>query len=167
MKLSIIAAVAKNGVIGKNNDLIWHLSEDLKRFKKLTTNHTIIMGRKTFESFPVKPLPNRKNVVISKQIHRNYDGCTVAHSIDEALRLSQNDGEVFVCGGAQIYSLLLDKAQNMYITEIDQAFEGDTYFPEFNRSEWEISEKSELKKDAKNGIEYSFVNYKRVQFKKL
>ena len=159
MIVSIIAAIADNGAIGKGNDLIWYLSEDLKRFKKLTTNHTIIMGRKTFESFPIQPLPNRKNVIITRQKEYSFKGCKVVHSTEEALEVCKTDGEIFICGGAEIYTQFMNKADKMYLTHLHQDFDADTFFPEFEKGNWEIVNKSEIKTDKKNGIRFSFIDY--------
>ena len=160
MTISIISAIAKNNVIGKDNDLIWHISEDLKRFKKLTSGCSIIMGRKTYESLPFKPLPNRKNIVISsKKIE--FKGSIVVSSPEEALKLCKEDEEVFICGGASIYSYFLDEVDKMYITEVHESFEGDTFFPEIDYTKWKLTESQEGLKDKKNNLKYSFRNYIR------
>lgn len=134
--LSLIVAVAENGVIGDKNTLLWHISEDLKHFKSLTTGHPVVMGRKTFESLG-RPLPNRTNVVISRQ-ELEIPGCRVVHSLDEALALFPEDEEVFVIGGAQIYAEALPRARRFYLTRVFRAYEGDTRFPEWNEHEWRL-----------------------------
>lgn len=127
--ISIIVAVAENGIIGDKNTLLWHISEDLRRFKALTTGHPVVMGRKTFESLG-RPLPNRRNVVISRQ-ELAIDGCEVVHSLDEALALFPSDEEVFIIGGAQIYAEALPIADRFYLTRVGHTYEGDTRFPDW------------------------------------
>ena len=139
---SIIVAVAENGVIGDQNRLLWHISEDLRRFKELTTGHPVIMGRKTFESIG-RPLPNRTNVVITRQEGLALAGCTVVHSLPEALALFAEEEEVFVIGGAQIYAEALPLADRLYLTRVGRAYEGDTCFPAWDPSEWELLEREE------------------------
>jgi dihydrofolate reductase len=158
----MIAAVAENNVIGRNNDLIWHISEDLQRFKKLTLGHPIIMGRQTYESLPVKPLPNRRNIVISRSNSLKAGGVELAKSIEEAIELCREDEEVFVCGGAEIYRLFLPVVDKMYLTHVHKEFDGDTFFPEVDLDDWVITEDSELKFDDKSGLDYSFRNYLRL-----
>ena len=132
--ISIIVAVAENGVIGDKNALLWHISEDLKHFKAVTTGHPVVMGRKTFESLG-RPLPNRTNVVITRQ-NIEIPGCTVVHSLEEAVRLFPEDEEVFVTGGAQIYAEALPLADRFYLTRVRHSYEGDTRFPAWDESEW-------------------------------
>lgn len=157
-KLSIIVAMSSNRVIGVNNTLPWHLSEDLKYFKALTTNHTIIMGRKTYESVG-RPLPNRRNIVISRNVGVLYEGTEIVHSIDEAFSISKNDNEVFVIGGSKIYEQVLGLVDHLYITEIKKSFLGDAYFPEIDKAKWtEFSRKDHV---ASDGLEFSFVKYNR------
>ena len=129
--ISIIVAVAENGVIGDKNALLWHISEDLKHFKSVTTGHPVVMGRKTFESLG-RPLPNRTNVVITRQ-RLEIPGCTVVHSLEEAVMLFPKDEEVFVIGGAQIYAEALPLARRFYLTRVFRAYEGDTKFPRMGR----------------------------------
>lgn len=135
--LSIIVAVARNGVIGDKNTLLWHISEDLKHFKSLTSGHPVIMGRKTFESLG-RPLPNRTNVVVSRQA-AEIPGCTLVRSLDEALDLFPDPAEeIFVIGGAQIYAEALPRADRFYLTRVEHDYEGDTRFPEWNLGEWRL-----------------------------
>ncbi len=157
--LSIIVAKAKNDIIGKDNNLIWHLPEDLKRFKELTTGHTIIMGRKTFESLG-RILPNRKHVILTQ--NPNYkveeENVEIVHFVSELKKYIESDEENFVIGGGKIYSLLMPYTKKMYITEIDKEFEGDTKFPEFDITDWEEMERI---KKAQENIKYDFVTYQR------
>ena len=134
--LSIIVAVAENGVIGDRNALLWHISEDLKHFKALTSGHPVVMGRKTYESLG-RPLPNRTNVVISRQ-ELEIPGCRVVHSLDEALALFPGDEEVFIIGGAQIYAEALPRADRFYLTRVFHDYEGDTRFPEWDEAQWRL-----------------------------
>ncbi len=161
MRISIIAAIAENNVIGKNNELIWHLSEDLKRFKKLTSGHPVIMGRKTYESLPFKPLPKRKNIILSSQKKLIFEGAITVNSIEDALKECKNEDEIFICGGAEIYKLFLPIADKMYLTRIHQSFEGDTFFPEIDYLIWEVDNISKTFKDDKNGLKFTFYDYIR------
>ncbi len=157
-KLSIIVAMSSNCVIGVNNTLPWHLSEDLKYFKSLTTGHTIIMGRKTYESIG-RPLPLRRNIVISRNTETSYDGVEVVHSIEAAISISKNDGEVFIIGGSNIYKQALDLVDHLYVTAIKKNFLGDAFFPEINKVTWiESSREDHVTAD---GLEFSFVNYQK------
>ena len=134
--LSLIVAVAQNGVIGDRNALLWHISEDLKHFKALTSGHPVVMGRKTYEPLG-RPLPNRTNVVISRQ-ELEIPGCRVVHSLDEALALFPGDEEVFIIGGAQIYAEALPRADRFYLTRVFHDYEGDTRFPEWDEAQWRL-----------------------------
>jgi dihydrofolate reductase len=156
--LSIIVAMSSNHVIGVNNTLPWHLSEDLKHFKSLTTGHTIIMGRKTYESIG-RPLPNRRNIVVSRNMDIYYEGTEVVHSIEDAVSISRHDHEVFVIGGSNIYEQALSLVDHLYITEIKKNFSGDAFFPEINKQIWiESSREDHITND---GIEFSFVKYQK------
>ena len=134
--LSLIVAVAQNGVIGDRNALLWHISEDLKHFKALTSGHPVVMGRKTYESLG-RLLPNRTNVVITRQ-NIEIPGCRVVHSLDEALALFPGDEEVFIIGGAQIYAEALPRADRFYLTRVFHDYEGDTRFPEWDEAQWRL-----------------------------
>lgn len=160
MKISIIVAASRNNVIGKDNQLIWRLSADLKRFKALTTGHTIIMGRKTFDSIG-KPLPNRTSVIITRQEDYKQEGCTVVHSLEEALEAAKDQEKVFIIGGGTIYEQALDKADELYLTLVHKEFDGDTFFPEIKMSEWESVTRKDCMPDEKNEYPYSFIDYKR------
>lgn len=160
--LSIIVAVANKQVIGKDNQLIWHLPEDLKRFKKLTTGHTIIMGRKTFESLG-RILPNRKHVILCNDAQLNIqdENVEILEDIDSLKPYIESQEEYFVIGGATIYKLLMPYTQKMYITKIHEDFEGDVYFPEIKEQEWKIIQTEKGLKDNKNPYDYEYITYER------
>lgn len=160
--LSIIVAVAENNVIGKDNKLIWHLPEDLKRFKKLTTGHTIIMGRKTFESLG-RVLPNRKHVILCNDMELNIEdeNVEVLEDISMLKQYIDSTEENFVIGGATIYKLLLPYANKIYLTLIHEKFEGDVFFPEINEKGWKIVETEKGLKDEKNPYDYEYITYTR------
>ncbi len=160
--ISIIVAVAKNNVIGKNNQLIWHLPEDLKRFKELTTGHTILMGKNTFISLG-RVLPNRKHVVLYDKDDLKVDNENVelVHSLNDFIKYKDLDEEVFVIGGAMVYRQMIEYADKLYITEINKEFEGDVYFPVIDKSIWKETQRIKGKKDEKNNLDYDFVTYNR------
>lgn len=162
--LSIIVAVAKNNVIGKDNQLIWHLPEDLKRFKRLTTNHTIIMGRKTFESLG-RVLPNRKHVILCNDAEMNIDdeNVEILDDISKLKKYKDSEEENFVTGGATIYKLLMPYVDKMYVTHINEEFEGDVYFPEISENDWKITEREKGLRDEKNPFDYEYVTYERIK----
>ena len=160
-QLSIIVAIADNYAIGKDNQLLWHLSEDLKRFKQLTTNHTIVMGKKTFESLPIRPLPNRRSIVITDVLNEKIEGCEMAYSIEDAVNKCDTNDENFIIGGGSIYKQFMPIADKLYLTKIHKDFEADTFYPEINFLEWEIIEKQENLFDEKSGLNYSYLVYKR------
>ncbi len=161
--LSIIVAISKNNVIGKDNKLIWHLPADLKRFKELTTGKTIIMGRKTFESLG-RVLPNRKHIVLTQNKEWKIDDCNVKiiSSIKELENEIEEEKENFVIGGATIYKLLMPYTKKMYVTKIEEEFEGDTYFPEIDENEWKIEKIENGIKDDKNPYDYKYITYKKI-----
>ncbi len=161
MKISLIVAIAENNAIGKNNALLCHLPADMKMFRELTTGHTVIMGRKTFESLPNGSLPNRKNIVISNTMPvENNNNFIVCSSFEKALEHCQNEDEVFIIGGAQIYAKALDNADCLYITWIKRYFEdADTFFPAINFDQWKEVSRKEFTADLKNIYDYSFVKY--------
>lgn len=160
--LSIIAAISDNYVIGKENKLIWHLPEDLKRFKELTTGHTIIMGRKTFESLG-KVLPNRKHIVLTRDTnyHIDNENVEIVNDIEELEKYINAEEENFVIGGAIIYRQLMAKVEKMYITRIHEKFEGDAYFPIINEEEWNKIECIQGIKNEENAYDYEFITYER------
>ena len=159
--ISIIVAIAENNAIGKDNQLLWHLSDDLKRFKRLTTGHTVIMGRNTFFSLPNGALPNRRNIVITDQPDETFEGCEMAHSIDEALQLAGDSDECFVMGGGMVYHQMMPVAGRLYLTKVHQSFDADTFFPEIDYSEWEELESEFVEAGGKNEFPHTFVLYKR------
>ena len=160
--ITIIAAIAKNNALGKDNDLIWHLPADLKRFKKVTSGHHILMGRNTFESIG-KPLPNRTTVIITRNKNYFKDGCLIAHSIEEAIELVENDGDVFIIGGAQVYKEAIKKnlADQLDITLVHHEFEADAFFPEIDLNVWEETNREDFIADEKNKFDFSFVRYSK------
>jgi len=158
--ITIIAAIAENNALGKNNDLIWHLPADLKRFKKTTTGHHIIMGRNTFESIG-KPLPNRTTVIITRNPYFKAEGCIVVNSLKEAIEVAKNDESPFIIGGAQIYDQAIDIVDQLDITEVHHKFDADVYFPKIDLTIWKESKREFFKADEKNKFNYSFVSYIR------
>lgn len=159
MKLAIIVAAAENNVIGRDNGLIWHLSADLKRFKALTTGHAILMGRKTFESIG-KALPNRRNVVISRNPDFALPGVEVVAGIPEALELLKNEERVFIIGGGTIYREFWDKASELYLTKVHVSPVGDTFIPAIDSDKWQVVGREDFKADEKNEFDYSFIDYR-------
>lgn len=161
--LSIIVAKAKNNIIGKNNELVWHLPEDLKHFKELTTGHTIIMGRKTYESLG-KPLPNRKHIIFSQnpdfKVHE--ENVQVVHSLLEIQDLIEGKEEAFVIGGAMIYNFLMPYVKKMYVTEIKQEFDGDAFFPIIDSEKWKETSRTTGIKNEENNLDYDFVTYEKI-----
>jgi dihydrofolate reductase len=164
MRISIIAALSSNNVIGRDNQLPWHLGTDLKRFKQLTMGHHLIMGRKTFESVG-KPLPGRINVVITREPGYSAEGITVVHSLEEGIRLAveAGDEEPFIGGGAQIFEQSMHRADRMYLTRVHAELEGDTFFPDFDDvSEWQLTDSEHFDADEKNDYPFSFLTYDRA-----
>ena len=161
--LSLMAAMSENYVIGKAGDLPWHLPKDFKRFKEMTQGHNIIMGRKTYESLGGKPLPKRTNIVITRQEGYEGSGIVVVKSLEEALDYvaQTEDDEPFVIGGGEIYKAALPYADRIYLTIVHAEVEGDTFFPEFNQSEWEITEQEAVPADEKHDYPFTFVTYDR------
>jgi dihydrofolate reductase len=162
--ISIIVAIAQNGAIGYKGDLIYHLSADLRRFKELTTGHTVIMGRKTFESLPKGALPNRRNIVLTRQPGASFPGTDVYASLDEALSHCSRDEKVYIIGGAQVYTQALGLADELEITFVhDTPVQADTFFPEFGSDEsWHLINREDHEADEKNPYAYSFLTYKRL-----
>lgn len=161
--LSIIVAIANKNVIGKDNQLIWHLPEDLKRFKKITTGHTVIMGRKTFQSLG-KVLPNRKNVILCNDMELKIDDENVEILTDIGMidKYINSEEEHFVIGGSTIYRILMPYTNKMYITKIDYDFEGDTFFPDIKEEEWKVVSTEPGIKDEANPYNYKYINYERL-----
>jgi len=143
MDITIIVAIAENNAIGKNNDLLWHISGDLKRFKQFTSGHTIIMGRRTYLSLPKRPLPNRRSVVISDIPKEFIEGVEVVSSIEDAIKTADKEKENFIIGGGMVYKQFLPIANKIYLTLVHKSYEADVFFPEIDYSEWEITDKEE------------------------
>jgi dihydrofolate reductase len=158
--ISIIVAIAENYAIGLNNDLLWHIPEDLRRFKKITSGHKIIMGKRTYESLPVRPLPNRTSIVISDDPKDVFNGCIMAYSIEEAMEHCDPDEECFVIGGGMIYRQFLPLADKLYITKVNARFDADTFFPEIDPAVWEETE-NEPGMDENSPLSYSFITFLR------
>ncbi len=161
--LSIVVAKAKNNIIGKDNKLLWHLPDDLRRFKSLTEGHTIIMGRKTFESLG-KVLPNRKHIVFSNNpdFKVNDENVEVVHSLLQIQEYIESEEEAFVIGGAMMYNFLMPYVSKMYVTEIEKEFEGDTFFPRIDDKKWKEISREKGPEDGENNFEYNYVVYKKI-----
>ncbi|MDO6737920.1 dihydrofolate reductase [Wenyingzhuangia sp. 2_MG-2023] len=157
---TIIAAVGENNELGKDNDLIWHLPADLKRFKKVTTGHHIIMGRNTYESIG-KPLPNRTTIIISRNNNYKADGCIITDSLEKALEISKTDDNAYVIGGAQIYKEAIELVDVLDLCEIHRTFNADTFFPEIDKTIWKEIKRESFSADKENEYDFSFVKYKR------
>lgn len=160
-QISIVVAISENNAIGKDNQLLWHLPADLKHFKNITTGHTIIMGRKTYDSIG-KPLPNRRNIIITRQKDLNLEGVEVVNSLEEALSLSKDEEEVFIIGGAEIYKQSVAVSHRIYLTRVHQEFEADAFFPELDNESWKEVEKVDHLPDEKNKFAYTFSTLERV-----
>lgn len=165
MKISLIAAVAHNHVIGKDNDLPWHLPDDMKFFMQTTKGHHCIMGRKNYDSIPEKfrPLPNRTNIVVTRQREFKAPGCLVVHTLKRAFEIARNngEGEVFVIGGAEIYRASMEVADILYLTEIQADIEGDTYFPFFDKQHWQETSRKHHPTNDRHAYAFDFVTYVR------
>ena len=160
--LTMIAAAAENNALGKDNDLIWHISEDLKRFKRLTTGHAIIMGRKTFESMP-KALPNRKNIVLTQKKDYKQEGAHVVHTKEEALALVKEDLQPFIIGGGQIYSLFMPICDRIELTRVHHEFEADVFFPEIDLTTFEIIKEEFIAQTEDQPYNYTYQTYQRIK----
>lgn len=158
--ISIVVAIAQNFAIGKNNDLLFHLPNDLKHFKEITSGHTIIMGRNTLLSLPKWPLPNRRHVVISDQPDDCFEGCEMVASIEEAIEKVKDEKEAFIIGGGMIYKQFYPLANKLYLTVVHQDFEADVFFPEVDYSKWKQESREDFH-DEKNGFNYSYINLVR------
>ena len=159
--ISIIVAVSEDWGIGKDNELLWHIPGDLKRFKKLTTGNTVIMGKKTWESLPKRPLSGRKNVVLTDNLQETFENAVTAYSIDDAISKCGPAEEVFIIGGGSIYRQFMSRADRLYITHVHKKAPADIYFPEIDLNVWEITEKEEYKADETNDIPYTYTIYER------
>ncbi len=158
--LTMIAAAAENNALGKDNDLVWHLPDDFKRFKRLTSGHHIIMGRKTFESFP-KLLPDRTHVVITRKDDYKPEGAIVVNSLEEAIRVSKLDEQPFIIGGGEIYKMSIDLSERIELTRVHGEFEADTYFPEIDETKWELVKEQFHEKDEKHKYSFTYLTYER------
>jgi len=167
VKLNAIVAVAQNRAIGKDNDLIWRLSNDLKHFKNVTQGHCIISGRKNYESIG-RPLPGRTNIILTRDTSYQAEGCEVVHTLKDALKIAEKIGDLspFIIGGGEIYRMTLPYVDTLYYTEVHQEFDADVFFPELTNQWQEISREKHLK-DEKNQCDYSFVVYKNTLLKQL
>jgi dihydrofolate reductase len=160
--ITLIAAAGENNELGKDNDLLWHLPDDFKRFKTLTTGHYIIMGRKTFESFP-KPLPNRTHIIITRS--KEYEapkGCIVVHSLEKALAVSPKDETLFIIGGGEIYKQSIDHADCIELTRVHNSFEADTFFPEIDAEKWQLTQSNFHDKDERHQHAFTFETYHKI-----
>lgn len=165
---SLIVACAQNMAIGKDNDLLWHISDDLKRFKSLTSGHTVIMGRHTFDSLPKKPLPKRRNIVVTRDQQFAYavpptatGTLEVAHSVENVVDMVSGEAEVFIMGGATVYKQFLPMVKNLYITWVYQDFEADVYFPQLDMDEFELVKITERQQDPETGLWFAYADYRR------
>ncbi len=161
--ISIIVAIDQKNGIGLNNDMLIYISNDLKRFKQITNGHTVIMGRRTWESLPKRPLPNRTNIIITKQKNFVADGAIIANSIEDAIKQCPTDDEVFIMGGANIYEQFMPIAQKIYLTQIHKTFKADVFFPSINKEEWQIINKTDINDDEKANVKYSFIDLVRKE----
>jgi dihydrofolate reductase len=161
MKLSIIVATAANGVIGRDNQLPWHLPADLRHFKQTTMGKPILMGRKTWESIG-RPLPGRTNIVITRDTDYAAAGCVVVNSIEAAMEAAGSQDEIMIIGGAELYRQVLPRTDTIYLTRIHEDFDGDTVFPELSASEWREVERSDQQPDENNPHDYSFIRFDRI-----
>ncbi|HTL28296.1 MAG TPA: dihydrofolate reductase [Tepidisphaeraceae bacterium] len=161
-RLELVAAIAKNGVIGRKGQLAWHLPDDLKHFKSLTLGHPILMGRKTYESIS-RPLPGRRNIVVSSSMKTAPAGIDLASSLDQAIRLaSQASERAFIIGGAVLYAAALPHVQRLHLTELDDAVEGDAIFPPFDKSQWKLTSETPHPKDDRHAIAFRLCTYERA-----
>ena len=159
--ISIIVAIAQNHAIGKDNDLLWHISDDLKRFKRLTTGHTVVMGKNTFYSLPFRPLPKRKNIVLTDVDGELIEGCVMAYSIEESIEKMDSHSENFIMGGGSIYRQFLPLADKLYITRVHKDFEADTFFPEIDLNIWKLVESEDKELKSEGSFSFTYEIYKR------
>ena len=161
--ITLIAAAAENNALGIDNDLLWHLPDDFKRFKNLTSGHKIIMGRKTFETFP-KPLPNRTHIIITRDTSYvpKFPHCIVVHSMEEALKRTEKESLSFIIGGGEIYNLGLPYANKIELTRIHAGFEADTFFPEIDKNQWKLVTEVYHPKDERHQYDFTYMTYERV-----
>lgn len=162
MKIALIAAMGENRVIGVDNRMPWHLPQDLKRFRSITMGKPILMGRKTHEAIG-RTLPGRENIVLSSDTGYRAEGCTLVHGVAEALAAARDAPELMVIGGAALYREFLPRAERLYLTLIHQTFHGDTFFPEFDRSDWRVIEREDVLEVEPGGLKYSFVDLEKIR----
>ncbi len=160
-QISIIVAIAENSAIGKDNDLLWHISADLKRFKRLTKNHFVVMGKRTYFSLPTRPLPHRTNMVITDVPGEKIDNCVMAYSIEDAVEKMDPQKENFIIGGGSVYRQFMPLADKLYITRVHKNFDADTFYPEISPDEWKLVDKQDVNDDLQNDFTYSFEIYER------
>ena len=160
--ISIIVAVSEDWGIGKDNELLWHIPEDLKRFKKLTSGNTVIMGKKTWESLPRRPLPGRENIVLTDVPHECIDCSVTAYSLEDALSKCENGEEIFVIGGGSVYRQFMPIADRLYITHVHRKAPADVYFPKIDLKIWKVVEKEEFNGSENDGISYTYIIYERI-----
>lgn len=161
-EIAIIVATDENNAIGRKGQLLCHLPNDLKHFKQMTEHHTVVMGRKTFESLPKGALPNRKNIVLTSQKHAKFTDCIVCHSLDEVWQHCENEDKIFFIGGEQIYRQIIDRANTLYLTRIHHTFDdADAFFPVINSEEWTTVEEEKHHADEKHPFDYTFFTYVR------
>lgn len=160
-KIAIVVAISENNGIGKDNQLLWHLPADLKHFKEITTGHAIIMGRKTFDSIG-KPLPNRRNIVVTRNKDLKIENVEVVNQLGDAISLCTDEKDVFIIGGAEIYKQALSLCNQIYLTRVHENFEADVFFPEINASEWNETEKITFEPDEKNKLAFTFSTLERI-----
>ena len=161
--ISIIVAIAENMAIGKNNDLLWHIPADLKRFKQITSGHPVIMGKRTWESLPRRPLPNRRNIVITDIPGEQIEGCEMAYSIGDAITKCKPGEENFIIGGASVYRQFLPFADRLYLTLVKKSFDADVFFPEIDFPQWKLVLKEDFQPDEVNDFAYSNETYDRIR----
>lgn len=161
-EVTLIAAAGENNELGKDKDLVWHLPDDFKRFKKLTTGHYIIMGRKTFETFP-KLLPNRTHIIITRREDYQPEGAIVVNSLEKALEIPKDDPQPYVIGGGEIYNLSMDKADKIELTRVHGSFEADTFFPEIDPNKWKLVSSVFHEKDEKHDYAFTYLTYERAK----
>ncbi len=160
--ISIIVAIAENRAIGKNNDLLWHIPEDMKRFRQITSGHPVIMGKRTWESLPRRPLSNRRNIVITDLPGEQIEGCETVYSIEEAIGKCSRSEENFIIGGASVYRQFLPHADRLYLTLVRKSFDADVFFPEIDFSKWKLISKEDFQAGENNDFDYSNETYDRI-----
>lgn len=161
--LSIIVAIADHNAIGKDNKLLFHISNDLKHFKRITSGHPVIMGKRTYESLPVRPLPGRTNIVLSDIPNDKIYGCIMAYSIEQAINLCPDETECFVIGGGSVYRQFMPIVRQLYITRVYHSFEADTFFPEIDEREWRLVSRENVTDDSSVPFPYAYLLYERIK----